>query len=100
MHPARLVAMLTLALASTAHAAGYLPCSYAGHKTGFEEHAGCARPAGDGFVIRKRHLARMAFDDHGLVNVFIVNQFYYVKPDGECCRCSPTTTARITSSKG
>jgi hypothetical protein len=82
MRLAHLAPVLALTLANTAHAAGYLPCFYNSRSEGFAEHADCARPLGDSFVIRKRHLARMLFDRDRLSGMLIGSQFFYVKPDG------------------
>jgi hypothetical protein len=81
VHPARL-ALLVLVLTGSARD-GNLPCFYASRAPAgeFEEHANCAKPAGTGFVIGKRHLARMEFE-HGLAGVLIAGQYFYVKPDG------------------
>jgi hypothetical protein len=82
MRLALLTPLLVLTLANNAHAAGYLPCFYSSRSEGFAEHADCARPAGDAFVIRKRHLVRMLLDENGLSGMLIGSQFFYVKPDG------------------
>ena len=80
----RLLPALLLLAAASVQAEPLLSCFYTGRNSGdsFDEHRDCAGRADGKLFIRKRELARMAYDRAGLAAVYVGDQYYYARRSG------------------